>query len=105
MAGKPLALGRDMAIDLGTANVLVYVRGRGVVVDEPSVVTIDTRTNRMIAAGAEAKAMVGRTPPHLRTVRPMRAGVITDFEITERLIRFLIQQVHSHRHLAKLILV
>lgn len=101
MAGKALALGRDMAIDLGTANVLVYVRGRGVVVDEPSVVAIDTRTNGMIAAGAEAKAMIGRTPPHLHTVRPMRAGVITDFEITERLIRYLIHQVHTHRHLAK----
>ena len=101
MVGKPLAMGRDMAIDLGTANVLVYVRGRGVVVDEPSVVTIDTRSNRMIAAGTKAKAMIGRTPPHLRTVRPMRAGVITDFETTERLVRYLIQQVHSHRHLAK----
>ena len=99
--GSALSLGRDMAIDLGTANVLVYVRGRGVVVDEPAVVALDTRTNRMIAAGAEAKAMIGRTPPHLKTIRPMRAGVITDFETTERLIRYLIQRVHSNRHVAK----
>jgi len=96
-----LALGRDLAIDLGTANVLVYVRGRGIVVDEPSVVTVDTVSGRMVAAGAEAKAMIGRTPPRLTTIRPMRAGVITDFETTERLIRYLIQRVHGGRHLAK----
>lgn len=101
MAATGLTLGRDMAIDLGTANVLVYVRGRGIVVDEPSVVTLDTRSGRMVAAGLQAKRMIGRTPPHLRTVRPMRAGVINDFETTERLIRHLIQQVHSNRHLAK----
>ena len=101
MAIPALALGRDLAIDLGTANVLVYARGRGVVVDEPSVVTIETATGRMVAAGAEAKAMIGRTPPSLTTIRPMRAGVITDFETTERLIRYLIRQVHGSRHLAK----
>jgi rod shape-determining protein MreB and related proteins len=101
MAVPALALGRDLAIDLGTANVLVYARGRGIVVDEPSVVTIDTTTGKMIAAGAEAKAMIGRTPPRLTTIRPMRAGVITDFETTERLIRYLIQRVHGNRHLAK----
>jgi len=68
-----------------------------VVVDEPSVVTLEVRSGRMVAAGAAAKAMVGRTPPTLRTVRPMRNGVITDFEVTERLIRYLIQQVHGSR--------
>lgn len=96
-----LAVGRDIAIDLGTANVLVYVRGRGIVIDEPAVVTIDSRSGNMIAAGHEAKRMIGRTPPHLHTVRPMRAGVITDFETTQRLIRHLITQVHQHRYLAK----
>ena len=101
MAGSPLMLGRDLAIDLGTANVLVYARGRGIVVDEPSVVTIDVTSGRMVAAGTEAKAMIGRTPPKLRTVRPMRAGVITDFETTERLIRYLIQRVQGSRRLAR----
>jgi rod shape-determining protein MreB and related proteins len=97
MATRSIALGRDLAIDLGTANVLVHARGRGVVVDEPSVVTLETGSGRMVAAGASAKAMVGRTPPTLQTVRPMRSGVITDFEVTERLIRYLIQQVHGSR--------
>jgi rod shape-determining protein MreB len=97
MAGPTLTLGRDLAIDLGTANVLVYARGRGIVVDEPSVVTLEVGSGRMVAAGAAAKAMIGRTPPTLRTVRPMRSGVITDFDVTERLIRYLIQQVHGSR--------
>src|SRR5438067_603106 len=90
-----------MAIDLGTANVLVYVRGRGVVVNEPSVVTLDSRSGQMIAVGTEAKRMIGRTPPYLQTVRPMRSGVISDFETTGRLIRHLIRRVHTQRHLAK----
>jgi rod shape-determining protein MreB len=101
MGGPSLSIGRDLAIDLGTANVLVYARGRGIVVDEPSVVTLDVTSGRMVAAGAEAKAMIGRTPPRLRTVRPMRAGVIADFETTERLIRYLFQRVHGGRHLGK----
>ena len=87
MAAPTMMLGRDLAIDLGTANVLVYARGRGIVVDEPSVVTLEVPSGRMVAAGAAAKAMIGRTPPTLRTVRPMRSGVVTDFEVTERLIR------------------
>jgi rod shape-determining protein MreB len=89
---------RDVAIDLGTANVLVWVRGAGVVVDQPAVVTIDVNTGHMVAAGAEAKAMIGRTPPRLKTVRPLRAGVITDFDTTERLIRhFVAQAIGRHR--------
>ena len=96
-----LSLGRDLAIDLGTANVLVYRRGAGVVVDQPSVVTLDVETGHMVAAGAEAKAMIGRTPPRLRTVRPMRAGVITDFDTTERLIRYLIAEASGGRSLAR----
>jgi rod shape-determining protein MreB len=90
-----LGLGRDLAIDLGTANVLVYARGRGVVVDEPAVVALDAMSGRMVAVGTEAKAMMGRTPPRLRTVRPLRAGVITDFETTERLIRYLMKQAQG----------
>jgi len=90
-----LGLGRDLAIDLGTANVLVYARGRGVVVDEPAVVALDAMSGRMVAVGGEAKAMMGRTPPRLRTIRPMRAGVITDFETTERLIRYLMKKAHG----------
>jgi rod shape-determining protein MreB len=93
--------GRDVAIDLGTANVLVYVRGSGIVVDQPSVVTVDVETGQMVAAGTEAKAMIGRTPPRLRTIRPMRAGVIADFETTERLIRYLIRQALGGRRLAR----
>jgi rod shape-determining protein MreB and related proteins len=88
---------RDIAIDLGTANVLVWVRGVGVVIDEPAVVTMDTKTGHMVAAGAEAKAMIGRTPPRLTTVRPLRAGVITDFDTTERFIRYLVGQA-TGRH-------
>jgi rod shape-determining protein MreB len=95
MPASVLGLGRDLAIDLGTANVLVYARGRGVVVDEPAVVALDAASGRMVAVGTEAKAMVGRTPPRLRTVRPMRGGVITDFETTERLIRYLMKKAHG----------
>ncbi len=88
---------RDVGIDLGTANVLVWLRGAGVVVDEPAVVTLDVQTGKMVAVGAEAKAMIGRTPPRLTTVRPLRAGVITDFETTERLIRYLVAQAIGRR--------
>src|SRR5436305_3188347 len=98
MPASVLGLSRDLAIDLGTANVLVYARGRGVVVDEPAVVALDAVSGRMIAVGTEAKAMMGRTPPRLRTVRPMRGGVITDFETTERLIRYLMKKAHGGVH-------
>lgn len=94
---SPVSFTRDIAIDLGTANVLVWVRGSGIVVDEPSVVTLDARTGAMVAAGTEAKAMIGRTPPRLVTVRPMRAGVITDFAVTERLIRHLMARAVGKR--------
>ena len=68
-------LGRDMAVDLGTANTLAYVRGRGVVLNEPSVVAINTKTNQVLAVGAEAKAMIGRTPSHIQAIRPLKDGV------------------------------
>jgi rod shape-determining protein MreB and related proteins len=92
--------GRDIAIDLGTANTVVYVRGRGIVLDEPSVVAINTRTAEVAAVGTNAKRMVGRTPAHIVAVRPLKDGVIADFDVTERMLRYFIQHVHHRRHLA-----
>ena len=80
-------LGRDMAIDLGTANTLVYVRGKGIVLNEPSVVAINTSNGAILAVGAEAKRMIGRTPGHIVAVRPLRDGVIADFDVTEKMLR------------------
>lgn len=94
---NPLALGRDIAIDLGTANTLVYVRGQGVVLNEPSVVALDVNDGRPVAVGLEAKRMMGRTPGHIRAVRPLKDGVIADFEVCEKMLRFFIQKVHSSR--------
>ncbi|HEY7761448.1 MAG TPA: rod shape-determining protein, partial [Actinomycetota bacterium] len=94
-------LGRDMAVDLGTANTLVYVRGRGVVLNEPSVVAINTLTGAILAVGAEAKRMIGRTPSHIQAVRPLKDGVIADFDVTEKMLRYFIQRVHKRRLLAK----
>ncbi len=94
-------LGRDMAVDLGTANTLVYVRGRGIVLNEPSVVAVNTATGAILAVGAEAKRMIGRTPSHIRAVRPLKDGVIADFDITEKMLRYFIQKVHHRRFLAK----
>ena len=88
---------RDMAIDLGTANTLVYVRGQGVVLNEPSVVAMDTRTNTALAVGLEAKRMIGRTPSHIQSIRPLREGVIADFDITERMLRYFIKKVQPRR--------
>ncbi|MGH3328122.1 MAG: rod shape-determining protein [Streptomycetales bacterium] len=94
-------IGRDMAVDLGTANTLVYVRGRGIVLNEPSVVAINTTTGGILAVGSEAKRMIGRTPGNIVAIRPLRDGVIADFETTERMLRYFIQKVHRRRHLAK----
>src|SRR5687767_14970630 len=94
-------LGRDMAVDLGTANTLVYVRGRGVVLNEPSVVAINTNTKGILAVGTEAKRMIGRTPGNIVAIRPLRDGVIADFDTTERMLRYFIQKVHKRRHFAK----
>ncbi len=90
-------VGQDMAIDLGTANTLVYVRNRGVVLNEPSVVAIDTRTSKALAVGMDAKRMIGRTPEYVKAIRPLRDGVIADFDITERMLRYFIQKVHRRR--------
>jgi rod shape-determining protein MreB len=94
-------IGRDMAVDLGTANTLVYVRGRGVLLNEPSVVALNTQTHEILAIGHEAKRMLGRTPDSITAIRPMRDGVIADFESTEQMLRLFIQQVHRRRYFAK----
>ena len=88
---------RDMGIDLGTANTLVFVRGRGVVVQEPSVVAIDSETKEVLAVGEEAKRMVGRTPGNIVAVRPLKDGVIADFDITERMLRHFIARANRRR--------
>src|SRR5918999_1836979 len=90
-------LGRDMAVDLGTANTLVYVRGRGIVLNEPSVVAINTLSKQILAVGAEAKRMVGRTPSHIEAIRPLKDGVIANFEICEKMLRYFIHRVHQRR--------
>ena len=100
--GNMLAfLGRDMAVDLGTANTLVYVRRRGIVLNEPSVVALNTDTGKIVAVGVQAKRMIGRTPGNIVAIRPLRDGVIADFDVTERMLRYFIQKVHRRRHLAR----
>jgi len=86
-----------MAVDLGTANTLVYVRGRGIVLSEPSVVAIDQRSGEVHAVGLEAKRMLGRTPGTISAIRPLKDGVIADFDVTEQMLRHFIQKVHQHR--------
>jgi rod shape-determining protein MreB len=94
---NPLSLGRDLAIDLGTANTLIYVRGQGVVLDEPSVVAINVNDGRPVAVGLEAKRMMGRTPNHIKAIRPLKDGVIADFEVCEKMLRYFIQKVHASK--------
>ena len=86
-----------MAVDLGTANTLVYVRGRGIVLSEPSVVAIDHRTNEVHAVGIEAKRMLGRTPGNINAIRPLKDGVIADFDVTEQMLKHFIRKVHQNR--------
>src|SRR6202158_1588905 len=88
-------LGRDMAVDLGTANTLVYVRGRGIMLNEPWVGAVSVKPARPLAVGAEAKRMIGRTPSHIQAIRPLKDGVIADFEICEKMLRYFIQRVHQ----------
>ena len=98
------AFSTDLAIDLGTANTLVYVKGKGIVLNEPSVVAVRTDNrmkNKVLAVGLEAKNMLGRTPGHIVAIRPMRDGVIADFEVTEAMLRYFIQQVHNRRRLVR----
>lgn len=90
-----------MAVDLGTANTLVYVRGRGIVLNEPSVVAVNQDTGGILAVGIEAKKMIGRTPGNIVAIRPLKDGVIADFDTTERMLRYFIQKVHKRSYLAK----
>ena len=89
----------DIGIDLGTANTLVYVKGQGVVLCEPSVVAIDRATHSVLAVGEEAKRMLGRTPGNIVAIRPMKDGVIADFDITEAMLRYFIRKVHRKNRL------
>jgi len=86
---------KDIGIDLGTANTLVYVHGKGIVINEPSVVAINIKTGRILAIGEEAKRMVGKTPSHIIAKRPLVDGVISDFEVTEQMLRYFINKVHA----------
>jgi rod shape-determining protein MreB len=88
-------LSRDIGIDLGTANTLVLVRGKGIVINEPSVVAINRKTKRVLAIGSDAKRMVGRTPANIVAIRPLKDGVISDFDVTERMLRYFIERVHE----------
>ena len=90
-------IGRDLAVDLGTANTLVYERGRGIVLNEPSVVAVDVRDGRPVAVGLEAKRMLGRTPGHIKAIRPLKDGVIADFDVCEKMLRYFIHRVHQRR--------
>ena len=89
----------DIAIDLGTANSEVYVRGRGIVIQEPSVVAVNQKTGQILAIGDEAKKMVGRTPAHIVATRPLRSGVVSDFEVTEQMLRYFIEKARTKRFL------
>ena len=94
---RPVLGSRDIAVDLGTANTLVAVRGEGIVLLEPSVVAVNALDGTLLAVGDEAKRMIGRTPDHIRAVRPLKDGVIADFEVCEKMLRYFIQQVHSRK--------
>jgi rod shape-determining protein MreB len=95
--GRRVTLARDLAIDLGTANTLVYARGRGIVLNEPTVIALNSRTQDVLAMGHEAWQMIGRTPGYIVAVRPLRKGAITDFDITQRMIRLLLQRAGVSR--------
>lgn len=86
----------ELGIDLGTANTLVYVKNRGIVINEPSVVAVNTRTEQILAVGNEAKEMLGKTPPHIITTRPLSGGIISDFEVTEKMMRYFIDKVNEN---------
>ncbi len=101
MGFEAALMGRDLAVDLGTANTLVYVRGRGIVVDEPSVVVVDQHTGAAIAVGERAKDMLGRTPDDVTAIRPLQQGVIADFEAAEDMLRHFVNRAQPRRALAK----
>ena len=89
--------GRDIAVDLGTANTLVYVRGRGIMLNEPSVVAVSSKNSAVLSVGSEAKQMIGRTPGHVTAIRPLKDGVIADFDVTEKMLRYFIQKMTRRR--------
>ena len=91
-------MARDIGIDLGTANVLIYVKGRGIVLNEPSVVVVETETKKVIAVGKEANEMIGRTPGKIQAIKPMKDGVIADFEITEVMLNHFIKKINGSFH-------
>ena len=94
-------LAKDIGIDLGTANVLIYLKGKGIVLNEPSVVVIDTDTKKVIAVGSEANEMLGRTPEKVKAVKPMKDGVIADFELTEIMLNNFIKKAKARRVIAR----
>src|ERR1700743_287690 len=87
----------DLAVDLGPVNTVVYARGRGIMLNEPSVVAVDAATGAVLAVGSEAKQMIGRTPGHIRAVQPLRDGVIADYDITAQMLRYFVRKVLRHR--------
>jgi rod shape-determining protein MreB len=89
----------DIGIDLGTANTLIYVHGQGIVLNEPSVVAVETATGKVVAIGRKAKEMLGRTPGEIKAIRPLKDGVIADFEITEKMLSAFIKKVIRHKYL------
>lgn len=89
------AVSTDVAIDLGTANILVYVKGKGIIINEPTIVALNTKTGQVVAVGADARTMQGRTPAHIEVVRPLVDGVISDFEITEEMLSFILNRVRN----------
>ena len=95
--GNPLSMGRDVAVDLGTANTLVYVKGQGLVLNEPSMVAVDTRSGQVVAVGHEAKRMWGRAPKNIRLVRPLKEGVIADFDVCEQMLKNFLQRISTSR--------
>ncbi len=88
-----MGIANEVGIDLGTANVLIYLKGKGVVINEPSVVAIDADTDKILAVGAEAKKMIGRTPGNIVAVRPLKEGVISDYSVTERMLKYFIGKI------------
>ena len=99
------SLSEDIAIDLGTANSVVYVRGRGIVMQEPSMVAVNKKTGQILAIGLEAKKMVGRTPSHIVATRPLRAGVISDFEVTEQMLRYFIEKSRKKKWIGPRVII
>ena len=90
-------LSKDLGVDLGTANTLMFSKGKGIVVNEPSFVAVNLRNGQILAVGHDAKAMLGKTPPHVQVTRPLQRGIISDFEVTEKMLRFFFEKVHREK--------